>query len=267
MPAPRPLREKLRADGGAAFGAMIFEFFTPGIPAIVAAAGADFILYDMEHSGAGIETMKAQFAGCRGLPLAPLVRVPATEYDFIARALDMGAHGVMLPMVETRAQAEFIAACAHYPPKGRRGAAFGVAHDDYRPGSPAEKMAAVAARTLVIAQIETPEGVRNVDAIAATPDIDVLWLGHFDLTNFKGIPGQFDHPEYRRAVAAIVDAARRHGKPAGFMATDERWAREYWEHGFRMIAYGLDLLLFQRALGDGIDALRRHSGHNQEAAQ
>jgi 2-dehydro-3-deoxyglucarate aldolase/4-hydroxy-2-oxoheptanedioate aldolase len=265
MPTPL-LAEKLRADGGAAFGTMVFEFFTPGMPAIVAATGADFILYDMEHSGAGLETLKAQVAACRGLAVAPLARVPTTEYDFIARALDVGAHGVMLPMVETRAQAEFIAACAHYPPKGRRGAAFGVAHDDYRSGSPAEKIIAAEARTLVVAQIETPEGVRNVDAIAATPGVDILWLGHFDLTNFMGIPGQFEHPEYRRAVAAIVNAARRHGKAAGFMASDEQWAREYWEYGFRMLAYGLDHHLFQRALGDGIKALRRLRG-GQEAAQ
>ena len=80
---------------------MTFEFFTPGYPAICRAAGAEFILYDMEHSGVGFETMKAQFAFCRGLDLVPLVRVPSGDYHHVARALDIGAMGIMVPMVET----------------------------------------------------------------------------------------------------------------------------------------------------------------------
>ena len=89
---PNPIKARL-AQGGAAFGTMAFEFFTPSLPQIVAAAGAQFLLYDMEHSGIGVETMKAQFAACRGLDLVPLVRVPATEYHFVARMLDAGAMG------------------------------------------------------------------------------------------------------------------------------------------------------------------------------
>jgi 2-keto-3-deoxy-L-rhamnonate aldolase RhmA len=249
------LKEKLRRDGHA-FGPMIFEFFTPGLPAIVAATGADFVLFDMEHTGLGFETLKQLCASCRGLGLAPLVRIPAGEYHFIARALDMGVHGIMLPMVETAAQAERIVAAAHYPPYGRRGAAFSVAHDDFRPGLPAEKMRAAHERTLIIAQIETEVGLQNVEAIAATSGVDVLWVGHFDLTNFLGIPGQFDHPDYLAAIRHIVVAARASGKPAGFLVADADWARRYWALGFRMLAYGLDHLLFQSALQAGLDALR-----------
>lgn len=128
----------------------------------------------MEHTGASLETIKVQCAACRGLGLAPLVRVPATEYHFIARVLDVGAHGVMIPMVETWEQAEFIVACASYPPKGRRGAAFAVSHDDYLPGAPADKMKAAAARTLLIPQIETRKGLENVESIAGVDGIDVV---------------------------------------------------------------------------------------------
>jgi 2-dehydro-3-deoxyglucarate aldolase/4-hydroxy-2-oxoheptanedioate aldolase len=249
------LKQRLRQDGSA-FGCMVMEFLVPGMPAIVAAAGADFALFDMEHTGASLETMKAMVAGCRGIGLAPLVRVPRGEYHFIARALDVGAHGVMVPMVGSAAEAARIAACAHYPPAGRRGAAFGVAHDDYRTAEPAAAMARAAQRTLVIAQIETPEGLHEVEAIAAAPGIDVVWLGHFDLTNFMGIPGQFSHPDYLEAVRRVVAATRANSKVAGFMAGDAAWAQEYWEHGFRMIAFGLDHLLFQAALRSGLETLR-----------
>ena len=95
------LKDRLRQDGSA-FGCMVMEFLVPGMPAIIAATGADFALFDMEHTGASLETMKAMVAGCRGIGLAPLVRVPRGEYHFIARALDIGAHGVMVPMVELR---------------------------------------------------------------------------------------------------------------------------------------------------------------------
>jgi 2-dehydro-3-deoxyglucarate aldolase/4-hydroxy-2-oxoheptanedioate aldolase len=248
------LKEKLRRDGKA-FGPMVFEFFTSGMPAIVAATGADFVLYDMEHTGIGFETLKQQVAGCRGLGLAPLVRVPATEYHLIARALDVGVHGIMMPMMESREQAERFVASAYYPPRGRRGAAFGVAHDDYTGGSPTDKIKAAHDRTLLITQIETAEGLKNVEAIAAVPEIDVIWVGHFDLTNSLGIPGQFQHPDYLAAIRRVVQAAQDNGKITGFMVSDESWAREYWRHGFHMLAYGLDHDLYQTALRAGIKTL------------
>ena len=237
-------------------GSMIFEFFTPGIAQIVKAASADFVFYDMEHSGADIETIKAQCSFCRGLDITPLVRVPVGEYHFIARALDAGAHGIMVPMVESAEQASHVVRCTQYPPSGRRGSAFGVAHDDYLSGTPQDKIAAARAKTTVIALIETPAGVAAADSIAALPGVDMLWVGHFDLTNFMGIPGQFEHPEYLAAVDRVVAAARRHGKPAGFMAMDDDWARQYYAKGFRVFAYGLDMQVFQKALGNGFTALR-----------
>jgi len=237
-------------------GTMVFEFFVPGMAQMADASGADFVLYDMEHSGVDIESIKFQCAACNGIGMAPLVRVPTNQYHFVARALDAGAHGVMLPMVADAQQAREIVSWTRYPPQGRRGAAFGVAHDGYRGGAVRDKIAQSAARTITIAMIETPEGVRNADEIAAVEGVDVLWLGHFDLTNFMGIPGEFEHPDYLDAVRRIVAVARRHGKVAAVMAADDAWARAYHAHGFRMFAYGMDIHLYQRALGAGVQAIR-----------
>lgn len=250
-----PVKAKL-ATGGRAYGAMFFEFFSPGVPQIAKNAGAEFVLYDMEHTGLSFETLKAQFALCRGLDVVPMVRVPRGEYHFIARALDVGAMGVMVPMVGTAEEATHIVACTRYPPRGRRGAAFGFAHDDYQGGDVAAKIAAIHERTLVIPQIETAEGLRNADAIAAVPGVDLLWLGHFDLTNFLGIPGQFQHPEYIAGVKQIVAACEAHGKTAAFLAADDAWAREYKTYGFRCFAYGVDQLLLQSALAHGLELLK-----------
>ncbi len=252
-----PVKQKL-SSGGTAFGSMIFEFFTPGMPRLLKNAGAEYAMYCMEHTGASFETLKPQFALCRALGVVPLVRVPGTEYDFIARALDCGALGVMVPLVDTAQQAEFIVSCTRYPPAGgRRGAAFGFAHDDFEGGDVVAKMKMIHERTLVIAMIETKSGLANVEAIAAVPGVDVLWLGHFDLSNFLGIPGDFADPVFQDAIRRIAGAANKHGKAAGYMAADVALGREYLGHGFRMIATGTDQGMLQAAIRGTLDGMRK----------
>lgn len=251
-----PVKQNLAA-GGHAYGSMIFEFFTPGMPRLLKNAGAEFALYCMEHTGVSYETLKPQFALCRALGVVPLVRVPGTEYDFIARALDCGALGVMVPLVDTAQQAEFIVSCTRYPPAGgRRGAAFGFAHDDYEGGDVVDKMKTIHERTLVIAMIETKLGLENVDAIAAVPGVDALWLGHFDLSNFLGMPGQFDSPVFQDAIKRIVGAANKHGKAAGYMAASAALGKKYLKHGFRMLATGTDQGMLQEATRAMLDGMR-----------
>src|SRR5260221_6762871 len=110
-----PVREKL-GRGETALGIMAFEFFSPGLPQVLAAAGAEFCIFDMEHSGVGIETIKQQVAASRGVGLVPMVRVPGSHYHLIAPVLDAGAMGIIVPMVETRAQADMIAGWCRYLP-------------------------------------------------------------------------------------------------------------------------------------------------------
>ncbi|MEK9777346.1 MAG: aldolase/citrate lyase family protein, partial [Quisquiliibacterium sp.] len=158
---PNAIKQEVLA-GEVVTGAMVFEFFSPGMSAILANAGCRYVFYDMEHTGLGFETLKWLFASCRGLPIEPMVRVPRGEYAFLARALDLGARGVMIPMVETVDQARDIVSCCRYPQLGRRGAAFGFAQDDYLGGKVADKIQIAHERTLVVAQIETAIGLDNV---------------------------------------------------------------------------------------------------------
>src|SRR6476661_7645203 len=127
---PNAVKRNL-SDGGTAIGTFMFEFNSTGIARIAAVAGAEFAVFDMEHTGWSIETIRMLIATTRASEMIPLVRIPATEYDFIARVLDMGAMGIMIPMCESTAQAQKLVASAKYPPVGRRGAAFTIAHDDY----------------------------------------------------------------------------------------------------------------------------------------
>lgn len=255
------VKSKLR-DGGAAIGAFMFEFNTTGIARIAAEAGAEFAVFDMEHTGWSVETIRMLIATSRVTSMPAFVRVPATEYHFIARVLDMGAMGVMVPMVESKEQAGKIVHSAKYPPLGRRGAAFTIAHDDYTGGDIIEKIDSANREQLLIAQIETAAGVDNVEAIAAVPGIDVLWIGHFDLTNSLGIPGQFTHPTFVAALERVVAACRKHNKTPGFMASDIENGKALLKQGFRMLAYSGDLWLYQQALRQGIAALQTAAKEN-----
>src|SRR5438105_5594929 len=175
-----PVRDRLR-QGGTAFGVMAFEFFTPGLAPVLAAAGADFVLLDMEHSGVSIETIKAQIAYAHGAGIVPMVRVPSCQYHLIAPVLDAGAAGIMTPMMETREQAETLVSTCRYRPEGRRGLAFSVAHDRYSAGAAVPKIRAANDAILTIALIESARGVDNADGILGTPGLDLGWIGHYDL--------------------------------------------------------------------------------------
>jgi 2-dehydro-3-deoxyglucarate aldolase/4-hydroxy-2-oxoheptanedioate aldolase len=251
-----PIKQQLRS-GGVSLGTMVFEFASTGIARLAAEATAEFILYDMEHSGWTLETIRTLLATARAAPLVPMVRVPAAEYHFLARVLDMGAMGVMVPMVESAEQAQRIADSCRYPPVGRRGAAFTVAHDDYTGGDILDKMRVANAEVLLIAQIETARGLERVEEIAAVEGIDVLWIGHFDLTNFLGIPGQFDHPKFRDAIQRVIAACRQHNKSGGFLVSSPEAARLRLEQGFRCLAYGGDLWMYQQTLSAGLQAVRQ----------
>lgn len=250
-----PVKAALRR-GDVSLGTMVFEFKTPGIGLIAARAGAEYVILDAEHAATSDETISTMIAGMRGTECVPMVRVQTTQYQFISRVLDAGALGIMVPMVETKEQAELIVRSAKYPPLGRRGAAFGVAHDGYEAGDFVATMASANEQQLLIAQIETRTGLENIDAIGAVEGIDVLWIGHFDLTNSLGIPGQFQHREYLDALEACVATCRKHGKAAGFMASSPADADAMIARGFRAIAYWGDIWIYQSALRAGLAAVR-----------
>lgn len=253
-----PVRRRLQ-QGGQSLGTMVMEFDSTGIARLADAAGAEFVLYDMEHTAWSIETARSLIATCGGTEAVPFVRIPATEYHFAARVLDAGALGVMVPMVNDVEQAKALADFCHYPPVGRRGAGFGIAHDDYRTDEDVtDKMAQANERTLVIAQIESGEGAKNARQIAAVEGIDVLWIGHFDLANFLGIPTQFDHPDYRRAEDAVRDACEAEGKALGRLATTAEEAQRLLDYGYRILAVGLDVDLYRRGLERELSGARAH---------
>lgn len=247
-----PTLKEMCRDGGLHAGHFVVEFATPGIGHILAGAGAAFCFLDMEHSGFSFDTVKAALRYLQAAEVPTFVRVPSKAYDHVARALDCGAEGVMVPMLSTAEEAAALVRHAHYPPEGMRGCAFGIAHDRFRPGPAAAKMAEANARIAVLALIETAEGARNADAIAATPGVDCVWVGHFDLSASLGVPGDFACRTYRDALEGICAAARRHGKALGKLVGGLVEAEEAVRDGFTLIAYGGDVWVLQAGIAEGV---------------
>jgi 2-dehydro-3-deoxyglucarate aldolase/4-hydroxy-2-oxoheptanedioate aldolase len=159
-------------------------------------------------------------------------------------------------MLNNAEEARDIIRYMKYVPEGERGVALGIAHDDYRTGSVQASLAAGNEKTCLVALIETAEAIENIDEIATVNGVDCLWIGHFDLSCSLSIPGQFDHPEFQKAVDRVVEAATRHGKALGRLVPSVGEGVALFEKGFRMIVYSSDVRLLQQALADGIDGLR-----------
>lgn len=254
-----PLKRRLAA-GETVFGTMIFEFASPGLPQMAANAGADYLLYDMEHSGLSMTEIKQQCALARGLGVVPILRPPSKDYADISKLLDLGAMGLLFQMVESAEEAAELVRFTRYPPQGCRGAMFGAAHDDYRGIYSRDALAQANERCLRLALIETERGLANVEAIAAVEGIDGLHLGQGDLSVSLGIPGESGHPQIQSAIDRIVAAARAQGKPAAAGGGSAAWSRMLLERGYRMISHGSDIGLFQGGLGDALAELRKGRG-------
>ena len=229
-------------------GAMVFEFFSPGIPIILKNAGCEFIIFDMEHGGLSLEKFKTLAITSNSNNIAPFIRIPEINYNYVARALDLGASGVMVPMVNTPDDAIKIVSSSKYPPRGIRGAGFGFAHDNYINQDPLSYIKKANNSLINIIQIETKKGLENVKEIASIDGVDCLWVGHFDLTNFLGVPGDFSSKIYLDAINEIVIAANSYKKSLGIMVNSKQELETYSKLGFNMIAVGTEMNILSRSI-------------------
>ena len=163
-------------------------------------------------------------------------------------------------MLETEAPAKALARQIESPPRGTRGAAFAIAHDDYRPRSVADALAHADATTSAVALIESAEGVRNAGAIAAVEGIDCLWIGHLDLSNSLGIPGEFGAPRSGTPSRRSCEAGAANGLSVGRLAGSPDEAEALFAQGCDFICYSGDVWLFTGALSQGVAAVREPIG-------
>lgn len=209
------LKEKLMS-GQKIYGTMLRVNQNPAICFIAKNAGLDFVMYDLEHAPYNMETIHNLFMTGNAIGLDGYLRVPNLSKDYISRALDQGARGVMVPMLETPEMAQELVKYSKYDPIGGRGYASGIGHVNYVLGGKHTDVMENANNTVVtIAQIETKLSVDNAEAIAATPGIDALLIGPNDLSLSLGIPGDLFNPIEIEAIEHIIAACKNNNKAFG----------------------------------------------------
>lgn len=249
--------QQVRTAGKVPVGHMILEFGTRGVAQLLDNAGTDFVIIDTEHSSFTTKEIADLVSWFKATTVAPFVRIPQVEYHFIARTLDMGALGIMIPNVKTGAEARAIVDAAKYLPLGKRGCIFGNTQNDFKSVTPADFMPYANQNTTIICQIESVEGLENLEAIAATPGVDCLWVGHFDLTNSQGIPGQFHHKDFLDAMKLVVATCRKYNLAAGIQPGSLAQAEEWMRMGFNAISYSGDFFVYLEAMRQGISGVRK----------
>src|SRR6266850_8537273 len=222
------VRERLQA-GQPVFGVTIT---TPSVEAAahLATLGFHFLWIEMEHSPITLETLRLMVLATRGLPAAVFARVPVVELWTAKRVLDQGVSGVIFPFASTADKAARAAAACRYPPAGKRGSGAGAAVRTWP--QPGNYYDSADREVVTVCVIEQASAINHVDAIAATPGVDVLFVGTSDLSFSLGLRGRQDEPALDAAIARIVEAARRHGKFLGRPAGTPEAVSTHMEQGF-----------------------------------
>jgi 4-hydroxy-2-oxoheptanedioate aldolase len=176
------------------------------------ACGYDWLFLDLEHNSMDLDIAVQISVAALGVGIAPVVRVPAGQFWLATRVLDGGALGIVMPHVDTAAEAPEIADRLRYPPDGHRSFAGGLPHFGYAPIAMGPACAAINAATLIVVMLETPEAIANAAAIAAVPGIDSLLIGSSDLSIELGVPGQLGDERIVDAYRTVIEACQAHGK-------------------------------------------------------
>lgn len=237
-------------------GTFVVEFDSPGMGQILKAAGCEFAILDMEHSGFSYDQLKRILRSYQAADLPVIVSTANHDYDVIARACDMGADAIQPAKIGTAEHARDALAHMRYPPTGHRGVALGIAHDRYRPGDTAQKLRRANRETIFFPKIETAEGIENVERIAALKGVAGIWIGHFDLSVDMGIPGRFDDPAFVRATKRVAAACRKNKISLGRIAEQVETGFALRRAGFDFLCYSGDIWLLRDAMKQGIEALR-----------
>ncbi len=239
--------ERIR-KGEIVLGCALQHYRSAEIARVFAAAGFDYFFIDAEHGGFDLETIQDMISAGAQAGITPLVRVGELHYSLVARFLDVGAQGVILPRVESPALLQEAVSWARFPPVGKRG--FGVMAPllDYEPRSFPEIIAHFNANTLIVVQFETRAAMERADELLAIPGVDVAMVGPSDLSVSLGIPGEFDHPRLVSCVLALIKACNARHVVPGIHCRNEVLAAQWIERGMRFVgAGGEHSLLFEKA--------------------
>jgi 4-hydroxy-2-oxoheptanedioate aldolase len=221
------------------------SFSDPYPTEIVAGAGFDWLALDCEHAPNDLRSVLAQLQAMAGSPAQPVVRLPIGDPVLIKQYLDIGAHTLLVPVVESAEQAAMLVAATRYPPQGFRGVATGRAS---RWGRVKTYLADATEEVCLLVQVETRKGLEALDAILAVEGVDGIFIGPSDLAASLGHLGNPGHPEVIAAIEDAIVRIKASGKAAGILTADNDLAQSYIDQGVTFCAVGVDTLIFSNAV-------------------
>jgi 4-hydroxy-2-oxoheptanedioate aldolase len=245
---PGRLKEALR-QGKLTRVFCLGQLYQPKLVEMVGMVGAhDAVWLDQEHVGLSVAQIEEASRAARVAGIDCFVRLTATDYATVARPMEAGACGIMAAQVGSAAEAEQIVRWAKFAPRGCRGYNGGGVDGGYGSMNAADYAARANAASLIVLQIENAAALDQVEAIAAVPDVDLLFIGPGDLSQSLGILGQWDHPRLWEAVERVARAAETHGTRWGILPWSRESARRSVELGCRMLSLDVDVWAFRRGL-------------------
>jgi 2-keto-3-deoxy-L-rhamnonate aldolase RhmA len=246
-------------EGKAVSGPIMEEIRTVGPVKYLAMAGHDFLWFDCEHNMLEWDTLLTLVQMSIASDIVPLIRVTDLSYAMVARALDTGAYGVIIPRVESKAEVEQAVSYAKYPPHGRRGAG-GQARNAYLTRDVKTAVEEGNALTMVVVQVESKEAVDQLEEMASVPGLDVVCIGPQDLSISLGVHGQFDHPLFLETVAKAAAACAKHNVPLGMVSRDVNSFKGWYDMGIRFLVCGSDGSLLLQAARQDVAVLKSITG-------
>ena len=240
-------REKL-AKGETVFGCGLQSFRSAEVPRAFAAAGFDYVFIDMEHGAFDLETVYDMIGASVKAGITPIVRVGELAYSLVARLLDSGAQGIILPRVEDPVALREALSWMRYPPEGKRGYGVSPYMVDYESRSFTEIIDHLNRNTLAVAQIETLAAVDRADELLSSKGLDIVMVGPADLSISLGVAGQFDHPLLISTVQRVIDKCREHNVVPGIQTRGAAMAKAWAGRGMRFVGAGAEHgLLLEKA--------------------
>lgn len=225
---------------------------------IVGKAGFDWLLIDLEHGAGDVAVMYQQLQVLSGSPSTPIVRIDQFSKPVVQHILDAGAIGIMFPQIHSSLEADEAIRMMYYPPRGARGMAQMVRATAF--GRNAKEYIATVEKNLVgIIQIETLDALKNIDSIAATEGVDVLFVGPSDLSLSLGIFGQLDHSLYQQAIRDVAKAAKKFNKSTGVLLQDINEYEMYYQLGYRFLACGADSAFVRKGADELVKKMNEKS--------
>ncbi len=248
-------RERL-AKGETVFGCGLQVYRSPEIPRAFACAGFDYVFIDMEHGSYDLETVHDMIIASHAAGITPIVRVGELLYSLVARLLDSGAQGIILPRVEDPKVLQEALSWMRFPPVGKRGYGVNVTMIGYETCGFPEIIEHQNRETLAVVQFETKTAMERADELLAVKGIDIAMVGPADLSISLGVPGQFDHPLLLSTVDKLIEKCNRHGVVPGIQTRSVAMSKMWAERGMRFVGSAAEHVLLLEKAKESVAQLR-----------